>query len=122
MGSSAQKKKLFTAMSEANARRKMLEVFKVKIPRLKLRKHSQEFTRSYGISLWALFEMWHSLRSRTKALNDIAEAFAESCARKNVKIHQLETTINLQRKELAKAHQCIVSLQKAEAERIKGGL
>lgn len=88
-------------MSQKNAKTKLSEIWAAAHPGgITLNRAHKRFTSEYNMSLLAVCETWHRLRSQNKAVECMIQSFAETCARKNAANHALAERIALQRKTL----------------------
>ncbi len=94
MGARAQKAKLTSGMSVAQAKKKFLEIWASANP-------GQSFEEVHG-KMWPWLETWFRLRARNESLDLILQACAEAIAKRNKEKHRLQEAIHTQRVELVK--------------------
>lgn len=111
MGTQAEKKKIknLNGMSAKNAKEKLREIFAKGNPGASLNRVNRQFKNDYSITLLALCETWHRLRSQNKSVEVMIDAFASTVNQKNKINHLLSKTIAQQRTRLAQLESIVAA-------------
>ncbi len=100
-------------MSCPNAKKKLVEIFKKENPTVNFNRVNKDFAKSYTLTLLAMCEMWHRMRSHNQSVEIMVHSFAQTIVTKNKKERELVETIHLQRERLAQLEKLVADRKHA---------